>query len=300
MCRPSQHPCVAFVTRALRGPGRGSRGPPGRRRSSPGALQQRHRLRVALQVHRHAGRAALSRSRPSGKRSSPSPYVAKARSRLPSRSWSSPRARKSPSRTRRRRWITRGMAAARSDLGGRAGRRAHLRCGRSRLALRPRRSSVTRVGGRDGEGGERRSSEDCGIQVERLLARRAPSPARRQPPPLHRPVHVHPHVRSTRRPPARCTRRGDNTASGFARVMPADPPHWHPVFGEADDPLRPEQAVGLLVAEEAGLHLDVGAVVVREGLAPVEAVRVGAPRPDLLGRRVLGRGVVDDSRPVHG
>ena len=66
------------------------------------------------------------------------------------------------------------------------------------------------------------------------------------------------------------------------------------------DSCGPEEAVGLLVAEEAGLHLHVGALVVGERLAPVEAVGVAAPGPDLLRGRVLGRRVVDDPGSVRG
>ena len=133
-----------------------------------------------------------------------------------------------------------------------------------------------------------------GRQVERLLVHDARSVQDAQPTAAHRRVDVDAH--------------GQVDGSGLAGLPfevhdgfrvgardPADRPHRHPVLGEADRLLRLQEAVGLLVAEEAGLHLDVGAHVVGERPAPVDAVGVAAERPDLLGGRVLGRRVVHDA-----
>src|ERR1035438_8951343 len=62
----------------------------------------------------------------------------------------------------------------------------------------------------------------------------------------------------------------------------ADGAHRHPVFREVDALPRFQERVGLLVAHQPRLHLDVGAVIVGEGAPPVETVGIHAPRPDLL------------------
>jgi hypothetical protein len=80
----------------------------------------------------------------------------------------------------------------------------------------------------------------------------------------------------------------------------ADAAHRHPELGEADGLSRFEEGVGLLVAKESGLHLHIGAVVVREGLAPLQAVLVHAPGPNLLAGKVGVVCVVDDSRVRMG
>ena len=66
------------------------------------------------------------------------------------------------------------------------------------------------------------------------------------------------------------------------------------MFGEAHRLLRFEESVRLLVAEEPRLQLHVGAVVVRERLAPPHGVGVVAPRPHLV------RGQLRGIRDVHG
>ena len=43
----------------------------------------------------------------------------------------------------------------------------------------------------------------------------------------------------------------------------ADFLHRHPVLGKLDALLRPEKSIRLLIAEQAGLHFHIGAVVVR-------------------------------------
>ena len=62
----------------------------------------------------------------------------------------------------------------------------------------------------------------------------------------------------------------------------ADFANRQPVLAKLDGLLRLEESVGLLVAEEPGLDLDVGALVVGERPAPVLALGVPAPGPDLL------------------
>ncbi len=80
-----------------------------------------------------------------------------------------------------------------------------------------------------------------------------------------------------------------------ARVA-ADLPHRLVALAEAQQLLRLEERVGLLVAEEARLDLEVGALVVGEGAAPVPALVVPAPRPYLLARQVVVVRDVDHAR----
>src|SRR5215475_571902 len=63
---------------------------------------------------------------------------------------------------------------------------------------------------------------------------------------------------------------------------PAELSNGHPVFGETDVLARLEIGVGLLISKEAALHFGIGAVVVRQRVAPVEAVGVDSPGPDFF------------------
>ena len=80
-----------------------------------------------------------------------------------------------------------------------------------------------------------------------------------------------------------------------ARVA-ADPPDRLVRLAEAQQLLRLEERVRLLVAEEARLDLEVRALVVRQRLAPVLALVVPAPGPDLLARQVVVIRHVDHAR----
>ncbi len=181
------------------------------------------------------------------------------------------------------------------DLGGRQRVVAVLRVG----------EEDPTVGVEEGERvvrGRRQSREGAeegafGREVKRLLGHggnRLGSVGDPQAAAGHRAVHVHAHGKVDQALLARRPREMHNRLGVRPRDA-ADLPHRHPVLGEPDRLLRPEEAVGLLVAEEARLDLHVGALVVGEGLPPVEAVGVAAPGPDLLGGSVFRRGVMDDA-----
>src|SRR5436853_6386659 len=56
----------------------------------------------------------------------------------------------------------------------------------------------------------------------------------------------------------------------------------HPVLHKGYSLAWLKKRVGLLISEKTRLQLDVGAVVIRERLSPVEPIRVNAPRPDFF------------------
>jgi len=177
------------------------------------------------------------------------------------------------------------------DLAGRQGVVAVLGVGEEDAAVgRLEGQRVARGGRQPREGADQRAGRG---QVETLLGHRPRAIRDPQPPSGDRVVHVHAHREVHRAVLDRRARQVDH-GLGVGPRDPADLPHRHPVFGEADRLLGAQEAVGLLVAEEAGLDLHVGAVVVRERLPPVEAVGVRAPGPDLLRGRVLARRVVHD------
>src|ERR1700733_12713967 len=73
----------------------------------------------------------------------------------------------------------------------------------------------------------------------------------------------------------------------------ANLPHRHPVFREVDYLAGLKKGVGFLVTEQAGLHFEIGAVIVGESFAPILGVCIDAPGPDLLGWKLLVIGKMD-------
>ena len=169
-----------------------------------------------------------------------------------------------------------------------------------RLHLRLRHDVVARPRcGRGAPGRRRRGSRPCrapGPRDRRTLRSNAPDGARLN------------GSWRTVRGPSRTTTRPLRTArvrlSPTLRTAPVVAPHVDDAFvvgsrPAADRPhrlvglaepqplLRLEERVGLLVAKEPGLDLEVGALVVRERAAPVLALVVPAPGPDLLPRHVV-------------
>jgi len=61
-------------------------------------------------------------------------------------------------------------------------------------------------------------------------------------------------------------------------------PDWYPVFCEGYVLPRLKECIRLLISEEARLQLDIGAIVVRECVAPIKAIRVNTPGPNFLSR----------------
>jgi len=51
-------------------------------------------------------------------------------------------------------------------------------------------------------------------------------------------------------------------------------PDGHPVFSEGYGLSRLQECIRLLISEKARLQLDIGAIVVRECVAPIKAIRV--------------------------
>src|SRR6185436_17925334 len=101
-------------------------------------------------------------------------------------------------------------------------------------------------------------------------------------------------------PAAQSTRQVDSDAQRAARLAPqvkdalviragpaADRARGLVRLAEAEHLLGFEERVGLLVAEEPRLDLEVGTLVVRERAAPVRTFVVPAPGPDLLPGHVL-------------
>ena len=56
----------------------------------------------------------------------------------------------------------------------------------------------------------------------------------------------------------------------------------HPILCERNRLPWLQESIRLLVPEETRLQLDVGALVIRESLSPIEPVGVHAPGPDLF------------------
>ena len=84
-------------------------------------------------------------------------------------------------------------------------------------------------------------------------------------------------------------RHGEDGAFGG----PGDPAqigYRQPVLGEPHRLVRLQEGVGLLVAEQPGLQLDVRAVVVGQRSAPGHGLAIGAPGPDLVDRQFGRRG----------
>src|SRR5438874_11365179 len=75
----------------------------------------------------------------------------------------------------------------------------------------------------------------------------------------------------------------------------AQMPNRHPILRKSNRLSRLEKCISLLVAEQTGLHFHVCAVIVREGFAPVEPIRITAPGPDLFSRQLRIIREVDDS-----
>ena len=138
------------------------------------------------------------------------------------------------------------------------GQRLSVLLRKDRTAPRRRRSSATTSLARPGSAAIRPPAP-----ASRSGPRRAPRPGRLAA------LHVQDRVR--RRP--RRSRR--------SRAPAASTPEAHAL-------LRLQEGVGLLVAEQPRLDLDLRAVVVGERLAPVAAVGVAAPAPDLLRRQLRG------------
>src|SRR6266478_4074502 len=77
-------------------------------------------------------------------------------------------------------------------------------------------------------------------------------------------------------------------------------PDGHPVFCEGYVLPRFKECICLLISEEARLQLDIGAIVVRECVAPIKAVRVNTPGPNFLSRQVGIAGKVHSSGACSG
>src|SRR6266852_4169725 len=71
---------------------------------------------------------------------------------------------------------------------------------------------------------------------------------------------------------------------------------WNPVLGKRPGFLGIKKSVGLLIPEQASLNLHVCAVVIRQRGAPIQAIFVTTPRPNLLRRKVQRRRVMDNPR----
>ena len=75
----------------------------------------------------------------------------------------------------------------------------------------------------------------------------------------------------------------------------ADAADGHPELREAHRLPRFKKAEGSLILKEAGLHFEIGAVIVRKPVAPHETIAVQAPDEDLLGGHLFGVCPVDDA-----
>src|SRR5256885_1600629 len=60
----------------------------------------------------------------------------------------------------------------------------------------------------------------------------------------------------------------------------------HPIFREIYTLPWLKERVGFLVSEEAGLQLDISAIVIRKCVTPVQPIGVHAPGPDFFGRKL--------------
>ena len=112
-----------------------------------------------------------------------------------------------------------------------------------------------------------------GLEAQDLLADRRPPVADEDPAATDGAGHVEPDPQRVRFAPAHV----DDAFVVRARVA-ADPPHRLVRLAEPQELLGLEERVGLLVPEEAGLDLEVRALVVRERAAPVLALVVRSPR----------------------
>src|SRR3954469_20082359 len=63
---------------------------------------------------------------------------------------------------------------------------------------------------------------------------------------------------------------------------PTDLAYRHPVFGKTDHLPRFEESVRLLIPEEPCLDFEVSTFIVGERFAPIEAIGIHAPGPNLL------------------
>src|SRR5579859_6384034 len=56
--------------------------------------------------------------------------------------------------------------------------------------------------------------------------------------------------------------------------------HRHPILRKVNYLARLKKSIGLLIAKQARLHLEISAVIVGEGFAPVQPVSINSPGPD--------------------
>src|ERR1051326_2252979 len=63
--------------------------------------------------------------------------------------------------------------------------------------------------------------------------------------------------------------------------------HRHPILREVNYLARLKKSISLLIAKQARLHLEIPAVIVGEGLAPIQPVSINSPGPNFSCRNFL-------------